>query len=345
MWMRNGLKLMALAAGSLIGLWVAGPPMVRAEALQVAITAEPLELVRRDPAVDRVGPLIWRGGLVLRAKDPRFGGISDLHWEEECGRLLAVTDTGAWLVLVPEEKEGRLTGMAAGWIAALRDWQGAAPARKAEADSEALVRGADGTTTVWFERRNAGQRYPQVSACRPESLNAPADAEIAPPAMRGWPLNGGPEAAAPLADGQIVLAEQQVDAAGRGVGLIIDAQGQELASVSAPWPAGFVPTAMQRLAAGETTSRYLVLLRKFSPLTGVAARLMLLDVPHSGGALAPVEFAELRSPVAVDNMEGMAVRREADEIIIYLVSDDNFNPLQRTLLMKFALPAAAATLP
>jgi hypothetical protein len=37
-------------------------------------------------------------------------------------------------------------------------------------------------------------------------------------------------------------------------------------------------------------------------------------------------------------MEGMALHRNANgETIITLVSDDNFSPLQRTLLLQFAL--------
>ena len=41
---------------------------------------------------------------------------------------------------------------------------------------------------------------------------------------------------------------------------------------------------------------------------------------------------------SVDNMEGLAVRQDADgRVFAYLVSDDNFNPLQRTLLFMFEL--------
>ena len=40
----------------------------------------------------------------------------------------------------------------------------------------------------------------------------------------------------------------------------------------------------------------------------------------------------------VDNMEALSVTREGDRTIVWIASDDNFNPLlQRTLLMKFAL--------
>jgi hypothetical protein len=40
----------------------------------------------------------------------------------------------------------------------------------------------------------------------------------------------------------------------------------------------------------------------------------------------------------IDNMEGIAVHRnDAGEIVLTLVSDDNFSPLQRTLLLQFVL--------
>ena len=40
----------------------------------------------------------------------------------------------------------------------------------------------------------------------------------------------------------------------------------------------------------------------------------------------------------VDNMEGIAVHRAADgALVLTLVSDDNFSPLQRTLLLQFSL--------
>jgi hypothetical protein len=52
-------------------------------------------------------------------------------------------------------------------------------------------------------------------------------------------------------------------------------------------------------------------------------------------------LAELRPPLVGENFEGIAVRRGArGRVLIYLVSDDNFNALQRTLLLQFSLPAA-----
>jgi hypothetical protein len=41
----------------------------------------------------------------------------------------------------------------------------------------------------------------------------------------------------------------------------------------------------------------------------------------------------------IDNMEAIAAyRSRAGETILTLMSDDNFSPLQRTLIMQFAIP-------
>ena len=40
----------------------------------------------------------------------------------------------------------------------------------------------------------------------------------------------------------------------------------------------------------------------------------------------------------IDNMEGLSVHRTAaGELVLTLVSDDNFSPLQRTILLQFKL--------
>jgi hypothetical protein len=50
------------------------------------------------------------------------------------------------------------------------------------------------------------------------------------------------------------------------------------------------------------------------------------------------ELARLVPPVTVDNMEGIAARKgDNGEFLIYLVSDDNFSKLQRTIVTMFEL--------
>ena len=57
-----------------------------------------------------------------------------------------------------------------------------------------------------------------------------------------------------------------------------------------------------------------------------------------GRVVAGREIARLRAPMTVDNFEGIAARpASAGETLVYLLSDNNFNPLQRTLLLMFSL--------
>ena len=86
--------------------------------------------------------------------------------------------------------------------------------------------------------------------------------------------------------------------------------------------------------------RVLVLERGFSLWRGIDARLMWA-APESLGPdrrarldlIATIEQSEL-----LDNFEGLAARPGPNgETLIYLVSDNNFSPLQQTLLLHFEL--------
>ena len=59
---------------------------------------------------------------------------------------------------------------------------------------------------------------------------------------------------------------------------------------------------------------------------------------HRGTALSGEVMAELKHPLSVDNFEGLALRRDrAGRTLLYVVSDNNFIPFQRTLLFQFQL--------
>ena len=93
----------------------------------------------------------------------------------------------------------------------------------------------------------------------------------------------------------------------------------------------------------------LLLERRFSMLAGVGMQMRLIEkddiVP---GALVdgPV-LIHVGQRYSIDNMEGLAVREDSNgDLLIYAISDNNFNMLQRTLLLMFRLsgtsPAATA---
>jgi hypothetical protein len=321
------VSLGALVGGAVVGLYAAGPSLGVPELTAISVSAEARPLDAGTLGRDRVGRLRFLGAVRLASDHKSFGGISALLWEPECQRLLAVTDAGNWLVLAPAEAGGRLTGVEAAWLAPLLDDAGEPATRKRLADAEALSRDpARGDTIVWFEGDHRGQRYSGVSACRPESLARAATEILRPEAIRSWPLNGGIEAAVHTPQGLFLFSEEAPDAPGRRQ--VVRIPGMP---TSYPTAEDFVATdAVDAGAAG-----LLVLSRRFSPERGVAA--MLFQATPMGQGFDFLELARFRSPLLVDNMEGLAVRQEAGRTIVYLASDNNFNPLQETLLMKFEL--------
>jgi hypothetical protein len=80
--------------------------------------------------------------------------------------------------------------------------------------------------------------------------------------------------------------------------------------------------------------------RRVGLFEGFSARLTLAAAPRltAGALLSGKEIAALGRPLTVDNMEALSITREGGRTIVWIASDDNFNPmLQRTLLMKFVL--------
>jgi len=301
----------------------------------IAVDAQRVPFNSDDLAQTRAGALVWIAGLSLSAPDPRFGGWSGMVLSPDGRSLVAVSDTGAWLTAtLTHDSAGRVTGLAGGEIDPLLDPNGQALKIKRLADAEALARDRDGSLLVAFEGAHRIWRY--APGARPQT--ARATPVSVPPRLREAPRNGGIEAMAVLADGRLVaLTEDMTDAAGNRIGWLRDAQGwHEIAYAST---GQFKPTDLTQLPDGDL----LVLERRFTMIGGVAARLQRLPLAglQPGARLEGEEVAQLIPPVNVDNMEALAAVRASDgSTLIYLLSDDNFNPLQRTLLLQFRLVEA-----
>jgi len=294
----------------------------------LAMTARPVPLNAEDPAQTRVGRLAYMGGLALASPDRRFGGLSGMRFLKD-GRLLALTDDGDWLTMKLIEQGGRLTGATDLTIARMVDSDGQPIRGKANADAEALEIEPDGTLLVAYERNH------RVTAYAPDGE---PPRTIAFP-DRNWlqklPGNGGIEAMARVGDIRLYLAEEPGES---GYNLILqprDRPGSYGRLVFAG-PPSYKPT--DAVALDERT--VLVLNRRYSPLAGVSAILMALPIDSARLTVGtPETIAELVPPVTVDNMEALAIRREGGRTFVYMASDDNFSPLQRTLILKFELLA------
>lgn len=319
--------MILLLAGSVVLITGRGEP---APDRALAVRAEPVSLAPDEPGRQRVGELLFRRGWVLSSDNPDFGGISAIAPEDE--GFVAISDAGG-VFRFDIDAEGRVSHAS---LYALPD--GPAPpegyqVRKQDRDGESLARDpATGRLWIGFEQANAIWRY------GPGLLQAQAHAT--PEAMEDWPTNGGAEAMVRLPDGRfLVFSEEGAGPRGSRAALLF--AGDPAAGNSDPVRLGYRPPEGFAVtdAAVLPDGRLLLLNRRFTFVEGVSARLTLAELPElaDGAVIEGREIARLESPLTVDNMEAMAVAERDGRTIVWIASDDNFNPLQRTLLLEFEL--------
>ena len=291
---------------------------------RATVLAEPVPLDADDPGRRRVGALDYLGGYRLSSADVRFGGISAMHVGD--GEVLALSDAGTvFRFPVP---------MGAGpvpiEIGPLPHGPGTGQ-RKSDRDSEALAL-HDGTAWIAFEGHNSVWRY-AMPGWRFEASTAPA-------AMRRWQSNSGSEAMVRLDDGRMLIFAERPLREGTTPALLFEGDPAEPGSRAVALryrpPSGYRITDAAVLPDG----RLLFLNRRHSLWEGLSAVLTIAELSElePGTAIAGREVATLRSPLTTDNMEALSVTREGGRTILWIASDDNFNPfLQQTLLLKFAL--------
>ena len=155
----------------------------------------------------------------------------------------------------------------------------------------------------------------------------------APQGLRGAPTNGGIEALARLGDGRLLALTERLNADDDHVRGWINMKGR-WQRLRYRRTGLFVPTGATTLANGDV----LVLERRFTWLGGFASRVARVsrrDI-RAGATLDGTEIATIDLPLIVENFEGIAVRPLRNGgTHIYLISDDNFHALQRTLLLMF----------
>jgi hypothetical protein len=284
----------------------------------VRIKALPVPLQITDLSVTHIGRFAYAGGLDLTSPDTtRLHGLSDLKvWPD--GRLLAESDEGdlleAHLVL---DDAGRPTGLTDAHVTPLvgEDGRPLPQIGKNEADAEGVAELANGDRLISLERDDRILLYPAAGG-PPHKVPSPPEA---------FPFNLGMEA---LSDDP----EDGPDAYIVGG----EASGQtwvcHLASgckrsflVEKPKEAGLSAVAV--LPHGGRA----YLLRSFSPLKGVRVTLRIVDAKG-----ATLDELKLATPFVVDNFEGVAALPRPDgSVRFYLISDDNFSRMQRTLLVAF----------
>jgi hypothetical protein len=328
----------------------------RSWAATIDVRATPLPLNPADSSQTVVGRLRYMGGVQLTSSDPRFGGLSGLRWHQ--GLLLAVSDEGDFFRMTLEERDDRLVGVRDVRMRRLTRPDGQPLSGKAESDAEALELEWSGpgcgppygpcAAVVSFEGTNALWRYRLVDGL-PEG--APTEVEQSTEWRRALPHNGGVEGMA----GSWMVSEQLREPDGRATGRLTEwyfegggicydgcpavtpgpVRARET-PMHLPVSDGFSPTDADRSDHSPGAS-IIVLQRRYSPEAGNAARVVRFgrgpDHAQPVREISDFEMlAELLPPLTLDNFEGLAA---GGGRFIYIVSDNNFSPTQRTLLLKF----------
>lgn len=294
------------------------------------VDARSLPLASGTPAPSKAGVLPFLGAWMLTSKTGSFGGLSSLHVDDD-ERIIALSDSGmlmgfslrpdirhrpfiAPLPIKPDERDRPW------WI-----W-----------DSESMTHDP-ATNRYWvgFELQQRICRYApgfaRVEACRTW------------PEVAAWPKTGSIESLARLPDGRfIAIAEMGMTSDGYHDTLLfagdpVDPSTPSPIHLRYSPPQGYRPT-----DAVALDDRHLLILNRRLTLQDLfTATIAIVDLPSQpelGARLQARTLARLAPPLLADNFEGIALSHEQGQPRLWIVSDDNHEFFQRTLLLKFALP-------
>ncbi|WP_428150865.1 esterase-like activity of phytase family protein [Brevundimonas sp.] len=302
----TSLALMGLAACAAIATAtpgsIAGPDRaIRMEARHVPLGLGGATLA---PGVS------WAGGLVLRG--PNLHGLSDLKIDGD--RAWAVADFGDLVrFTIRLDRNGRLTSADSAINRPLTGTDGAVLTPKANADAEGLALLPDGRVLISFERDHRIWSYGAGANSRPVLVSTP---------LHPFEDNQGIEGLAPAPYGKwLALGEA-------GGAWLCDADSCDpLPNAPASYDDGFLTTGADIDPAGG----WFVVQRLFVPPLNMQARVR--HMAPDGTLSAPL--IHLRPPASTDNFEGIAAVPTATGTRLYLLSDDNGNFVQKTLLLAF----------
>ena len=339
----SGVARVIAATLLAVCMGVGATPPVRAEGVaKVTIQSRPIDAFdTRDVQRLEFGRLRFRGGLELSGDHKQFGGFSAIRVAPNGSDFLALTDRGYWL-------RGRLTyrgeapsGIVNAEIAPMLYRDGRPITARGWFDAEALAE--DGASVyVALERVHRILKFDYGK----RGLLARGTLVQVPPDMAKLPSNKGIECllVAPRGSAQagalIAISERGLDAAGNIRGFLI---GGPKPGIFAIRPSDDFDITDCALTPG---GHLLILERHFSWRRGVAMRLR--SVPFAevtpGAVLDGEVLVSADMGYQIDNMEGLSVHRAANgDLVLTLISDDNFSMIQRTILLQFTLASEETT--
>lgn len=318
------------------------PDIAKLQAAAITVRAVPITSFNRfGGSGTQFGKLEFLGGLVLSAPDvSNFGGWSGLVLDADGRSFLAISDSGTWMKGRIDYKDGKLAGISNAVLGPIRASGDKTLKRRRDRDAEAvaLISGTthSGEVLISFELNTRIARY----AVSREGLSPPLSFLPMPKAARSMRRNNGLEAmtvmrGGPYRSSVVAVSERLLDINHNHTGWIWT--GGEPKTFHLTNVGDYDITDIASLDDGTL----FVLERRFRWLEGMKMRIRRINAADvrpektiDGDILVEATLEQ-----EIDNMEGLAVTREASgKVVLTLISDDNFNRfLQRTLLLQFEL--------
>lgn len=264
-----------------------------------------------------------RGSYDWQASRAEFGGLSGVAMDDLGKRIYAISDKGVMFIGDVERENGLIQNITVSSRHALQDTKGQAP-RKFLQNSEGLALNPSGGFYVAYEGWSRIWAY-----STPDSIP-----EWTHVWDRFWDQNGNTGFEALAIDAErilYVISEKVIGNAGAFEVFRYDGEN---------WHATFrIPQNDGYLISGADfgpDGRLYIAERIFRWHKGFATRIRRIDLTdesiNSDVLLLDSPFGEL------GNTEGISVWRDASgTVIVTLISDDNFNPLQRTQVTEYRL--------
>ena len=252
-----------------------------------------------------------------------FGGMSGFELAEDGESFVAISDRGSFVEGRLIRENGRITRVEGTAPRPLMNTGGNPMHRKMAQDAEGLAIAADGRRYISFEGRARVWAYPTM---------ARAQALPSHPDFDGMQNNSALEALAVDSRGWLYTMPERSGLLTRPFPVYRFNGTRWDQPFAIPRVGGFQPTGAD---IGPDGMFYL-LEREF---TGLGFRSRVRRFPLSETALGPGEVLLVSHLARHDNLEGLAVTRAATgQIRLTMISDDNFNPFQRSEIVEYLLP-------
>lgn len=293
---------------------------------KIALTTKPVGWNDAEPS--KLSPMKGVQVYEIESEDSRIGGLSGLDFLDD-DTLILVTDQGDLVWLDVDVSTGKPADAA--YITFLKSADGKPLDGKTQGDAEGIAWNGE-YAYVSFERDHRILGY-DIEGCGANARGievirfSESDFGTSTPVKP----NGGLEALTDFGDGLLAGLETRVNDAG-GMSYIRPAAAGSF-NISLPLPDVTLLVGAEVIAEPDGSGRIYVLTRSYDPFRGNTTGIVTARITAKGEMSDPEVVVHFGKPITVDNFEGIAVRRLSDGTDrMFIISDDNFSPKQRTLL-------------